>query len=102
MDLTEVEKLEAKVLEEEEVKYKGKKEDLHIIVTIQLVNMFRWMVNVSGTGLNANMQMILDLQLEEETKVVEVQFPKEEVIQETSGASFLQDVVPFLPGKDLP
>ena len=49
------------------------------------------------------MQMILDLQLEEETKVVvEVQFPKEEVKQETSGASFLQDVVPFLPGKDLP
>jgi len=41
MDLTGVEKLEAKVLEEEEVKYKGKKEDLHIIVTIQLVNMFR-------------------------------------------------------------
>ena len=48
------------------------------------------------------MQMILDLQLEEETKVVEVQFPKEEVIQETSGVSFLQDLVPFLPGKDLP
>merc|ERR1711899_523458 len=48
------------------------------------------MGNVSGTRLLANMQMILDLQLEEETEEVEVQFPKGEVIQETSGASFLQ------------
>ena len=46
------------------------------------------------------MPMILDLQLEEETEEVEVLFPKEEVIQETSGAYFLQDLAPFL-GKNL-
>ena len=99
MDLTEEEKLEAGV-PEVEVNHKVQAEDLHIIVTIQIANMFSNLVNVSGTKHLANMQMILDLQLEEETEEVEVQFPKGEVIQETSGASFLQDLAPFLPGKN--
>ena len=48
------EKIEARVLEEE-VNYMVRQEDLHIIVTIQLANMFNNLVNVSGTRLLANM-----------------------------------------------
>ena len=82
MDLTEEEKGEAKVLEEEEVKHMGQKEDLHIIVTIQLVNMFNNLVNVSDTRLHVNLLMEVNqtilMDLTEEEKL-EAGVPEEEV-----------------------